>query len=1196
MCGGNKVCPKVSLFTCNPFDVVNSIPQLVEDKHVTLKITAKISLDKFKSYMNKALNAKESKEEKEEKMISGWVESHISVYQSVCDRISAEFLDTGKVGMIEYNESSKIFFMHRTQFPLEWRTQVGLEVKNIQKFSNPSLYFIIYHRPYRLQHMVNSIAPEVIPLLNDQGVKVSLELKTFEAFNRGQSTMNDKYSGEVSPTLTQDLLDYTDENDVGYPGGGDEQWGEGTTMPSSPAEKERFPIRRVENAETKRNTDIVNQETPFNRKRNHEELNQASQPFKDPRGNAKPPLRVPGLHSEDPRKKLKVERDGGTRLTDNEEIMRKVFNNEGGVMSANYQEDDVFKKLMEMDNEQIMSFARDLDQPTREYIINGLKKIEVQRAAAKEQASMQRVEKPFDSTLPVAVKTSIPQGDDIRMNIESSNSQPLPGYPTDQQKPMHEQMAIESTPIYRVSSLTLNNRPYPHEEFRPNTAINTNVQPPPPTQSTEQRYPESQEREMMLHSVYRPLDYIQDIYNLFTPRELEEAGQRALAEKTKLPEVRLAGLFQDRINAIQSAKSSPARQITRNNDEAKSPKTPQNGFKSTPGSPVNKKLPKLQPKGNSASNTPQSKFNPLSAPLVPLPNTNNRTTGMDLERVTSKSFKSSRQLLIESPLPTMHKSTPTGPSQLILGPTIHQGKIIPEPMAESIPETKLDLNLKSTSQPLHPTISQSAMQPESHSLPEQPTTQKSEGVMIPETNPTENARGFESPKSRRIGPNGEEKKIECRQSTPDWPKSMSYINRSSPNISDITISIPFGNNSYMNSNKAENAVNISFTAESNHSNFGDDVYVPSSEEKMSSIDEMLLDNNLNPEGISTVDTQAYKMSVESRINLEDSNLITSQNPPLSPATHPHTSLKAMTPNLEPKQSTPSKLITSQIQPFTLGPNTAPQSSITKVDTTTSIKSAMLTIPTRANPPLKPSEPISENAKSFDLSKHTIEESPKPSSLNKVKDVVNKPLFANNKPNLPTPQQPTINNTAATTASNTVTKPTVSIPKGVVITGNSITLPKNLLETLSSMKSSGANKNLLPIFAKNPNPNQSVPQTPSKPGQTLQPIRPLQAHQTPQLQQALKAPQSVAKIAQNPKTPTKEIQKKAPEPNTKPASTPIDSKQAMLASNTLVLQRLQQQLGQQGAGKQPLIANLQSLLSNQLLALAKNNQGVAPKKQ
>lgn len=232
MSGNDRTCPKAALFTCNSFEVVNSIPQLVEDKHVALKISGRTSFDKFRSYLNRVLNTGEKNTNM--KIMSGWIESHLSVYQNTCDQISRDFLENNKVGMIEYNESSKIFFLHKNQFPVEWRSQLGLDVKRTQKSYTPSLYFIIYHQPDKLVRRVKSIAPEVVYSLDNDEVKRSIELKAIRGPREVWNPPHDNF-GDVSPALTQDLVEYDCEEDTIQMGTREEIWGENTTLTSSPA-------------------------------------------------------------------------------------------------------------------------------------------------------------------------------------------------------------------------------------------------------------------------------------------------------------------------------------------------------------------------------------------------------------------------------------------------------------------------------------------------------------------------------------------------------------------------------------------------------------------------------------------------------------------------------------------------------------------------------------------------------------------------------------------------------------------------------------------------------------------------------------------------------------------------------------------------------------------------------------------------
>ena len=52
---GEDKTSKIALYTCDPFKLVTSIPQLVEEGFVTLRMKAKVAKEKFEAYMNNVL-------------------------------------------------------------------------------------------------------------------------------------------------------------------------------------------------------------------------------------------------------------------------------------------------------------------------------------------------------------------------------------------------------------------------------------------------------------------------------------------------------------------------------------------------------------------------------------------------------------------------------------------------------------------------------------------------------------------------------------------------------------------------------------------------------------------------------------------------------------------------------------------------------------------------------------------------------------------------------------------------------------------------------------------------------------------------------------------------------------------------------------------------------------------------------------
>jgi len=157
----------LEFFTCDPIESVTSIPQITDKGKAEIKMEGQLSKARFEAYLNNALV---QWDKKLEKLISGWIESPISIYQSRSDQMAKELLDNDKVSMSTYHESSKIFFLHKDQLPDTWKTTFNFRIKKLRKNSNPTLCFIIIHKPYKLKAPVKPIEPEVVQV-SGKGIK-----------------------------------------------------------------------------------------------------------------------------------------------------------------------------------------------------------------------------------------------------------------------------------------------------------------------------------------------------------------------------------------------------------------------------------------------------------------------------------------------------------------------------------------------------------------------------------------------------------------------------------------------------------------------------------------------------------------------------------------------------------------------------------------------------------------------------------------------------------------------------------------------------------------------------------------------------------------------------------------------------------------------------------------------------------------
>jgi len=335
-CGKDNTCPQASLFTSNSFYLVNSVPEIGNGTHCSLKIAGKISLDRFRAYINKSLN---TWEKKGEKIISGWVESHIPLYQAACDKIAQDLADISKVGVLEYNESSKIFFLNRQHFPRDWERPLGLNIRKTQFQSNPSLCYILYHKPAKLTKQVQSISAEVIPIVD-------------------HSWRDANANANISPTWSQ-----ISKEDLFNP------------EHSRHQNQQRNPVYRP--AES------------LNQKRGYQQMTDV--PFHQNSGSKNDPRlndRSSGVPIEDPRKRLKLsnaDKMGSSLVNVNYIEKEKEKNDSAETSGINADDEEYMKKLFEMSDSEAAALAKNLDPKTREQIISKLKILNDEKASTKKE-------------------------------------------------------------------------------------------------------------------------------------------------------------------------------------------------------------------------------------------------------------------------------------------------------------------------------------------------------------------------------------------------------------------------------------------------------------------------------------------------------------------------------------------------------------------------------------------------------------------------------------------------------------------------------------------------------------------------------------------------------------------------------------------------------------------------------------------
>jgi len=122
-----------------------------------LKIKFKKHKNKVEDYFNNVLN-----EDSGIRIISGWVENRISIYQSRCEQIAQDFLQTETIGTTTYDhKSTRILFLHKDQINSTWKSKLRFRTKKLTKTSNPILCFIIITRADRLAKNTRYITPIV---------------------------------------------------------------------------------------------------------------------------------------------------------------------------------------------------------------------------------------------------------------------------------------------------------------------------------------------------------------------------------------------------------------------------------------------------------------------------------------------------------------------------------------------------------------------------------------------------------------------------------------------------------------------------------------------------------------------------------------------------------------------------------------------------------------------------------------------------------------------------------------------------------------------------------------------------------------------------------------------------------------------------------------------------------------------------
>ena len=182
-----------------------TIPNLqASSDNSVISITNVIPWSNFQAYFSETLKKWESREKDSDvQIIAGWIEPELSIYQNGLQRISQEFNENEQVGVFKYTPSSTIIVLDKEQMKRQWSDRLDFRVKRVRHNSEPALYFIIVHKPYKLTEAVKSLAPEVVEAIDEEiGKESSRKSQYFEsAPGTGQYSL-------AASSLIEDETDY----------------------------------------------------------------------------------------------------------------------------------------------------------------------------------------------------------------------------------------------------------------------------------------------------------------------------------------------------------------------------------------------------------------------------------------------------------------------------------------------------------------------------------------------------------------------------------------------------------------------------------------------------------------------------------------------------------------------------------------------------------------------------------------------------------------------------------------------------------------------------------------------------------------------------------------------------------------------------------------------------------------------------
>jgi len=410
-----KEYQKLGLYTCDSFDIVDKIPQINSGEEGKLRITRKVPNEKFGEYLTFTFT---NRLKKSEKVIAGWIESHISIYQSRCDQIAKELLANEVVAVCEYTESSRVFLMHKNQMKDDWKTQLNFREKKVNKGSNPSLFFILVHKPYKLKGDAKMIVPEAVTASSEKntphsrGVDKSHHMLSATTDNTDNVVTGKEMEEEDGDNSSIEPSPEKEEIEVEEFGQEYTNTNKSVVTESLPAESSGWGENAKKNENMERETRLMlgEDEWTLNAKLGENSINgkRGFEYYEQLRAAKKTPAPTKQQREE-------AQQEDEEEDDDVEKVEKKVKREE-----TDYKQ--LIDKLHELDQEEIMEIAKGLDNAGREAIIQLLVQAE-KDADADEETHTENKRlisiltptkdmKEFQSTDPIVVHRTPPKNEE----------------------------------------------------------------------------------------------------------------------------------------------------------------------------------------------------------------------------------------------------------------------------------------------------------------------------------------------------------------------------------------------------------------------------------------------------------------------------------------------------------------------------------------------------------------------------------------------------------------------------------------------------------------------------------------------------------------------------------------------------------------------------------------------------------------